>query len=468
MNNAHTAALRDYARRVRFPLALLLSFVLLTIVGEGHLKGKERAGQTGFLITGMLLMMWTGLVSGHLKQVLARPEGRLVPRFAPVQLRVALLLVLPAVLVAIGGSLLAGLSLVASLALSLFIFSVYWSWPYFVEHGNTLMLLGPSLVFWVSLLTDLHSPRTWNAWIEFSGNFQSGWLVAIVVSLVLTVFTVRRMLHLSESNFEYHHDPSICWRGGSSPDSDTPFMGFFLHLLPWLGRYSLRPRLSVYRSGALRRIAHWRRGMGPRSPLVSGLAMAGLMALMGVFFLAYHERHGHAETGLMFVYLVMLPFSRYGHTHRRRARVEREALFPVARAQLVRELGMASALDILASWFCLCLATLALRTVGLFGTVSWGSIPYLMSLSLGTTLLGIGISPWFLRLNGDKLPSLLLSFLVLIVGVCAVLPLRSSVGYGAWEAWLSVVLVLSGLGVLGTYLGYRSWSGLELGRSDLW
>ncbi len=177
------------------------------------------------------------------------------------------------------------------------------------------------------------------------------------------------------------------------------------------------------------------------------------MALMGAFFLAYHERHGHAETGLMFVYLVMLPFSRYGHTHRRRARVEREALFPVARAQLVRELGMASALDILASWFCLCLATLALRTVGLFGTVSWGSIPYLMSLSLGTTLLGIGISPWFLRLNGDKLPSLLLSFLVLIVGVCAVLPLRSSVGYRAWEAWLSVVLVLSGLGVLGSLPG---------------
>lgn len=468
MNNAHTAALRDYARRVRFPLALLLSFVLLTIVGEGHLKGKERAGQTGFLITGMLLMMWTGLVSGHLKQVLARPQARLSPHFAPVQLRVALLLVLPALLFAIGGALLAGLSLVVSLALSLFVFSVYWSWPYFVEHGNILMLFGPSLVFWISNMTDLSRPQTWNAWIQFSWNDQGWWLLAIVFSLLLTAFTTRRMLRLSESSFEYHHDPSICWRSGSSPDSDTPFMGFFLHLLPWLGRYSLRPRLSVYRSGSLRRIMHWRRGMGPRSPLVSGLAMAALMALMGLFFLVYQERHAHAETGLMFVYLVMLPFGRYGHMHRRRARMEREALFPVARAQLVCELGMASALDILASWFFLCLATLALRTVGLFGTVSWGSIPYLMSLSLGTTVLGIGISPWFLRFNGDKLPSLILSLLVLVVGVCAVLPLRSSVGYGGWEAWLSVTFVLSGLGALGAYLGYRSWSDLELGRSDLW
>ena len=234
MSSATTAALRDYGRRVRFPLAFLLSLVLTIIVAEGHLRGKEWAGESGFLITGMLLMMWTGLVSGHLKQVLARPEARLLPHFAPVQLRVALLLVLPALLLAIAGALLAGLGLFAALALSLFIFSLYWSWPYFVEHGNMLMLLGPSVVFWISMLTDLPRPRTWDAWIQVTSTGQPWWLLAIAFSLLLTVFTSRRMMRLTESSFEYHRDPSICWGGGSSPESDTPFISFFLHLLPWL------------------------------------------------------------------------------------------------------------------------------------------------------------------------------------------------------------------------------------------
>lgn len=202
--------------------------------------------------------------------------------------------------------------------------------------------------------------------------------------------------------------------------------------------------------------------------MVSGLSMALLMALMGMFFLIYKERHSHAETGLMFIYLVMLPFNRYGHSQRRRTYLEREALFPVARERFVRELGYASSFDIFSSWCFLCLGTVALRMLGLFATVSWNSIPYLFLLSLGTTLLGIGFSPWFLRFNGDKLPALILSLLLLIVGGCAGLALRSSVGFSGWGAWLSIVLLLCGLGALTAYLGYRSWGKLELGRRDLW
>ncbi|HKI85053.1 MAG TPA: hypothetical protein VKA63_12045 [Candidatus Krumholzibacteria bacterium] len=468
MTRATSAAIRDYPRRVRFPLSLLLSVVLLAIAAEGHLKGREWAGEAGLLITSMLLMLWTGLVSGHLKQVLARPEGSLAPHYKTVQLRMALIVVSPPLVFAIVGALLAGLSLVASLALVLLVFSIYWSWPFFIEHGNLLMLFGPSLFFMVSTLTELPRQDNWNAWLEISERATVYWLLAILFSLALLAFTIHRMLRLSESSFEYRFDPSICWRSGSSPDSDTPFIALFQNLLPWFGRYSLRPRLSVYRAGALARVAHWRRGMGPRSPMVSGLSMALLMALMGMFFLIYQERHSHAETGLVFVYLVMLPLSRFGHTQRRRTYMEREALFPVARERLARELGFASSFDIFSSWFFLCLGTVALRMLGLFPTVSWNSIPYLVFLSLGTTLLGIGFSPWFLRFNGDKLPALILSMLVLIAGGSVGLALRSSVGFGGWGAWLSMVLLLCGLGVLTAYLGYRSWAKLELGRRDLW
>lgn len=469
MSKAYGAALRDYPRRVRFPLALLLSFILLVVAVEGRLKGKEWAGEAGFLITGMLLMLWTGLVSGHLKQVLARPEGRLSPRFGQIHLRVALLLVSPALLLAIGGALLAGLSPVAALAVPLLVFSIYWSWPYFVEHGNMLMLFGPTLFFWISTLTDFTHPPGWDAWIEFSRAESAWWLLAIVFSLALTAFTILRMLRLNESSFEYRYDPSICWRSGSSPDSDTPFLAFFQHLLPWLGRYSLRSRHSVFASGNSRRIAHWRRGMGPRSPIVSGLAMALMTALVGIFFLFYRERSTHAEAGILLVYMIILPFNRIGHTQRRRRYFEKEALFPVRRERLVRELGMATAIDVVLSWLTLCVGIVALRALGLFATVSWAWIPYLVLLSLGTTILGIGFSPWTLRLDGDKWPVFLLSMLVLLAGGVTALVLRSlSGGFARPEIWLAATLLLAMPGVGLAYLGYRQWGELELGRSDLW
>jgi hypothetical protein len=167
--------------------------------------------------------------------------------------------------------------------------------------------------------------------------------------------------------------------------------------------------------------------------------------------------------------MIILPFNRLGHTHRRRRYIEKEALFPVRRERFVKELGVATAIDVVLSWFYLCVGLVMLRAFGLFATVSWTWIPYLVLLSFGTTILGLGFSPWTLRLDGDKWPVFLLSMLVLGVGGVAALVLRSlSGGFVQLAIWFAATLVLVTLGATLATLGYRQWGELELGRSDLW
>lgn len=466
MNRAYAAALGDYPRRVRFPVTMVLSVLFLLPLLKGYVERAEWAGEYGLLMGTLVLVIWTGLVSGHLKQVLARPQGRLLPGYARTQIGVALALLLPAILICVAGALLARFSVPAALAMALSLTCFYWSWPYLFDRGNMLMLFGPSLVWWVSAVRnnpELHPGQiSWARWLP-----ENMWFaLAIVLSLVVIAFVTRRMLRLTESSFEYGKDPSIAWRAGSSPDSDAPFMGFFRRLLPWLGHYRIGPRHSIYGASTWERVGHWRRGMGPRSPMVTGLSMAAMVALVGCYFLLYDEKSPLAELGILLTYLFIFPFSRYSYTHRRRSRLQTEALLPAKQSRFVREMGWATSIDILETWLFLALGTLAARGLGLFTTVAWGSFPYLLALSLGTTIFGIGLVPWILRLNGDKWPSIFLSFFVLGVGGLIALFLRKIAGFGMPGVWASAVVILAAIGVLGARQGYRLWCNLELGRES--
>ena len=75
-------ALRDYRARARFPVLAVCAVVLALLPGLGAFRGDPDAQRYGYIVGTPLLMMWVGLVSGHLKLILARPETRLVP--APV------------------------------------------------------------------------------------------------------------------------------------------------------------------------------------------------------------------------------------------------------------------------------------------------------------------------------------------------------------------------------------------------
>ena len=72
-------ALRDYRARARFPVLAVCAVVLALLPGLGAFRGDPDAQRYGYIVGTPLLMMWVGLVSGHLKLILARPETRLVP-----------------------------------------------------------------------------------------------------------------------------------------------------------------------------------------------------------------------------------------------------------------------------------------------------------------------------------------------------------------------------------------------------
>jgi hypothetical protein len=467
MTSARTAALRDYPRRIRFPVTVVLSVLALLPALKGYVEKTEWAGEYGLLLGALILIAWTGMVSGHLKLTLARPQGRLLPGYARTQVAVGLTLLLPALLLSIATGLLAHFSVLGALAMTLGLTALYWSWPYLINRGSLLLLFGPSAVWWVSAIRDKDLLST------SSGGWPLGapaepWLgMAIALSLGVIAWVTRRMLRLTESSFEYHNDPSFACRPGASPDSDTPFIGLFQRLLPWFGRYRIGPRPSLQGASTPQRVGQWRRGMGPRSPMVTGISMAAIVALMGCYFLIPGRDSHYAEMGVLTAYLIIFPFNRYSFMHRRRARMETESLFPGSRGRFVGEMGMATTLDILETWLFLILGTLVARASGLFTTVAWSSFPYLLALSLSTTILGLGLLPWFLRLSNEKWSSLFLSVLLVLLGGSAALVLKKIAGFSMPGIWALVCLGLAGLGILGIRQGYRLWCTLELGRNDL-
>ncbi len=466
MSSAYAATLRDYPRRVRFPVVMVLAVLFSLPVLMGYMENADWTGMYAFLVGCLILPIWVGLISGHLKQVLAKPQGRLLPAYAATQVRVALLLIAPAFLACVGGALLVGFRPLGAIAMALFLASLYWTWPYLFDRGGLLMLFSPIVVRWLAFLAQDPRVQNWPRWANLGLPEDILFSAVIAITLALIGFVTWRMLHLTESSFEYQSDPSLSWRPGSSPDSDAPFITFFQRLVPWFGRYRIQARSSIHGAGWWERVAHWRRGMGPRAPIVSGLSMAGITALVGVFFMFFREDSTHFEAGLLLAYLYMFPFARYSYTQRRRDLFSVESLFPGSRERFVREMGLATAIDILSSWFFLCLGVAAVRALGLFASVPWETFLVLVWLSLGATLFGIGIVPWALQLNGDKMPSFALNMIVLIVGLSLTVGLYKMAPISGPVIWLTGTPILAAIGAFSGWHGYRRWCSLELGRNE--
>jgi hypothetical protein len=134
---------------------------------------------------------------------------------------------------------------------------------------------------------------------------------------------------------------------------------------------------------------------------------------------------------------------------------------------MLRELGGASALDILETWLILCLGTLAAGWLGLFPGANGMTLLSYVAYTLGVTVLGMGFASWTLRLQPEWASQLVLIVSTLSVGGPVAIALAKGPGTEAVTAWASAGAALCVLGLAIGYAGYRSWCHLELGRTDL-
>ncbi len=456
------AALGGYARRPRFLLVATLSLLAL-LPGAGLLAGEDGSRDYCAGLGTLVLMTWTGLVSGHLKHVLARPQARLLPRYPRVQVLAGAALVLPVLALGILFLWSAGLSAPAALAVALLATSLYWAGPYLLNQGDSFLFVGPGLFLVAGTLAER------GVWARMSpGGSEETWsLVGTLLSGLLIGFVTHRMLHLSESSFEYDRDPSVGCRPGRSYDQHAQLDPLFEQVFARFGRHRLSAVDSRFRAGFWTRVQLWRLGMSRMSPVVTGLSVAGLIALFGALFAINPGNRPDTQAGVLVVYLMIFSLVRTTYVHRRKERVAFEALYPASREGMLRELSGASALDILETWFFLWLGTLAARGLGLFPGTSWATLFSYAAYTLGATVLGIGLASWTLRLQAEWASQLVLTLSVLAVGVPVAMALAKGPGTEAVAAWTSAGAALGAFGMAMGYAGYRSWCGLELGRSDL-
>lgn len=453
----------DYARRLRFSVAATLSFMVL-LLGAPALLGVEPWARPYCAFAGaMVLMIWTGLVSGHLKLVLARHQARLLPGYAGAQVLAGASLVAPVAVLSAVLHWTAGSSVLAAVALASVAASVYWAVPYLCTQGNLLLFLGPPAVVLAG------QPRVHGWWERVNpGWSEQGWsVVAIAFAAGLAGIVVSRMLRLNESSPEYDRDPSLEWRSGRPIDQEIPFSGFFNRLLPGFGRYRLLGLSSAFEAGFPARVQLWRKGMSRTSPMVTGLSQAGMVALIGVIFAIHPAGGPRSQIGVLGLYLMFFAVIRGAYLHRRRERLPYEALYPVARERMLKELGGATAVDLAVTWVFLWVGTLLVRSLGLFPDVTWTALLSYAGFSLGTTALGSGLIPWLVRVPGSSAFLLVLYLGTLAVGVPVAIALARGPGIEAVTPWAAAGAALAGLGAALGYAGYRNWCELELGRTDL-
>lgn len=458
-----SAVYGDYAHRLRFSVAATLSLLVL-FPGAIGLLGEEQWPRTyGSFAGTLVLIVWTGLVSAHIKQVLARPQSRLLPRYPCTQVLAGASLVLPVGALSAFFHTAAGFSPLAAIALAMITASLYWAGPYLFNQGLILLFLGPSL------LAVAGKPAFGRWWRSLSlGWSDQVWSVlGILFAAALIGSVVRRMLCLNESSFEYHRDPSMGWRPGRSVDHDIPFTDVFNRFLPWFGRYRVSGLTSRFGAGFAVRVQLWRKGMNRSSPMVTGLSLAGLLMLVGGAFTIHPENSPSTQAGVLVFYLIFFPLVRATYVHRRKERVGYEALYPASREGMVNEMGAASALDIAETWVFLWLGTLTARGLGLFPDVSWTTLISYAVYTAGATILGIGLFPWALRLQGNWPCSLGLYLGTLTIGAPLALALTKGPGTEAVAQWASGGAALAAVGLALGYAGYRDWCDLELGRTDL-
>ena len=328
---------------------------------------------------------------------------------------------------------------------------------------SILVLLGPPLVVLAG------QPRLHGWWGRVGPDWpEAAWsTLAIVFSVALAGTVVRRMLRLSESSPEYHRDPTLGWRPGRPIDQDIPFSGFFNRFLPGFGRYRVAGLSSRFGADLPARIQLWRRGMSRTSPMVTGLSLAGMIALVGAVFTIHPENSPRTQAGVLGIYLMFFAVVRAAYLHRRKERLSFEALFPVARDRMLGELGAAAAVDLGVTWAFLWLGTLLARGLGLFPDVTWTTLLSYAGFSLGTTVLGFGLVPWLVRLQGNSAFLLVLYLATLAPGVPVALALARGPGIEALTPWAVAGALFAVLGVALALGGYRLWCGLELGRLDL-
>jgi len=460
---AWSAVFGSYARRLRFPLVATVSFLLLIPSVVGLLAGPGDPRAACAFVGTLVSMTWTGLVSGHVKQTLARPQARLLPDYPRIQVLGGAALVLPVSALNAVFLWTAGISAPAAMALTLVPTSLYWAGPYLLNQGTALLFTGPGLLLVIAKLAEGGIWSRVNP--GWSGDTWSA--VAIVFSMVLIGFVAHRMLHLSESSFEYDRDPSVGWRPGRSYDQDVPFGRLFERVLPRFGHDRVSALGSRFGAGFWPRVQLWRIGMSRTSPVVTGLSVVGLITLFGALFTIHPENRPDTQAGVLVVYLMIFSLVRTTYVHRRRERVLFEALYPASREGMLRELGGASALDILETWLILCLGTLAAGWLGLFPGANGMTLLSYVAYTLGVTVLGMGFASWTLRLQTEWASQLVLIVSTLSVGGPVAIALAKGPGTEAVTAWASAGAALCVLGLAIGYAGYRSWCHLELGRTDL-
>ena len=458
-----SAVYGDYARRLRFSVAATLSFLALVPGAIGLLGDGDWPRIYCSFVGSLVLIVWTGLVSGHVKQILARPQSRLLPGYPGTQVLAGASLVLPVWAASAFFHWTAGFSVLTATALALVVASLYWAGPYLFNQGYILVLLGPSL------FTVVGQPR-FLGWLSRVGPGWSGqsWSVlAILLSVSLLGLVTHRMLRLTETSFEYHRDPSIGWRPGRSIDQDLPFADVLNRFLPWLGRYRVSGLGSRFGAGFWPRVQLWRMGMSRTSPIVTGLSLAGLIAVIGGFFTIHPPDRPGNQSGVLLLYLAFFALVRTAYVQRRKERISYEALYPASRGQMLAEMGVGSALDIAETWLFLWVGTMLVRWLGLFPGVSGTTLLSYAAYTAGATSLGIGLLPWALRLQGTWPPSLGLYLGTLAIGGPVAVALTQGPGTEVVAAWAVAGAALAGLGVFLGYAGYRTWCRLELGRTDL-
>lgn len=460
---AWRAAFRGYAGRLRFPLAATVFLVLLVPGALDLLAGDDDPRAYCAFVGALALITWTALVSGHLKEVLARPQARLLPGYSVVQVLAGGALVLPVSALSALFLWAAGFSALAAIALALVATSLYWAGPYLLNQGYSLLIAGPLLLLVVEKLV----ARGWWSQVSVGGSENAWSVVALLLSAILIGLVARRMLHLSESSREYHRDPSTGWKPGRPYDQETPFAGILDRILPRIGCRRVPSPSSRMGAGFWSRVQLWRTGMTRTSPVVTGLSLAGMVALIGALSMANSENRPDPQAVLLVFCLMFLSLGRATDIHRRKERLQSEATYPVSREGMLRELGVASALDILETWLFLCLGTAVVRWLGLFPDMSWATLLSYVAFTLGTTILGIGLVPWALRVQTDGFCQLLLIVGTLAWGVPVALTLGKGPGTEAVASWAAAGAALAALGAALGYGGYRSWCGLELGRLDL-
>ncbi|MCK4340194.1 MAG: hypothetical protein KAY37_00535 [Phycisphaerae bacterium] len=470
MFERYRAAAMTYIRpATSIPMAALLMAVLFPILTSSPPYNVKYITSIGL----MFVLLEASFLAYHVKEQIANYRSTVMPRFCTPHIVVALtfslvLILLHTLLLGVFG---------ASILGALAIFSMCLATGLWVHHfhpgviGVVLLVGVASLVGTLVLIPIVD--KSSNSYLYVIELILSGSPAPATTTLILSIVVIAgwvvRLMHLNEEMFEYHlklpftESDQKAQRDRIRANEQPPGMAArFDRLRGYVG------------SGTWKRVRHWQLGNAPTTWILTVLCIT----LFVVYYLVTmatgipKEYDGTPIPGGFIgfaLFVFFLPYLGALRVVGRGCDLGYESLRPCSKPQLVRELGLAAALDMFTAWAML-IVVWGL-TIAIWNRVAITPLELLVIIlfSIGGNVFLFGVTAWLMRFHsltlvvggelavgGGVLTVFALGFTLLTF------VLRREL-LSLFPAWATLSMLLGLAGVLLAWYSYRKWCETELG-----